>query len=144
MSMSATRSLPRRLRLLLPAMTGALLLLVPAEGSAQYGRTFRSAPKLASSDIEIVRHLVREELTGKPKGTTLSWSNPKTEKSGTVTLLDSFASAGRDCRRVRYVINPGPQQRTPIRPARYVLTSCRLPDGSWKLDSAAKPDTPQR
>jgi hypothetical protein len=143
MSVSAI-NLSRGLRLLFPTAAGVLMLLAPLESSAQYGRTFRTAPKLTSDDIAIVRHLVREELTGKPKGTTLSWSNPKTENSGTVTLLDSFASEGRDCRRVRYVIHPAPRQRTPIRPAQYVLTSCRLPDGTWKLDQAAKPDRASR
>lgn len=135
------RSLTRGFRSLLPLAAAALLLLTPGDGAAQYGRTFRTAPKLTSADIAIVRKLVREDLTGKPVGTTLSWSNPDSENSGTVTLLARFDSRGRDCRRVRYMVNPGRNQPAPVKPATYELTSCRLADGTWKLDNAATPDT---
>lgn len=117
--------------------------LCPIEASAQYGRTFRTTIKLTGSDIGIVRKIVREDLTGKPNGTTVAWSNPETQNSGTVTLLNRFNSEGRDCRRVRYLINPGPQQPPSVIAATYVLTSCRLPDGTWKLDNSAQSDQPR-
>jgi 17 kDa outer membrane surface antigen len=120
-----------------------LALLWPIDASAQYGRTFRTTIKLTSSDIGIVRKIVREDLTGKPNGTTVAWSNPETQNSGTVTLLNRFNSEGRDCRRVRYLINPGPQQPPSVISASYVLTSCRLPDGTWKLDNHAQSDQPR-
>jgi hypothetical protein len=118
----------------------ALLLLWPADASAQYGRTFRTTIKLTSSDLLIIRKIVREDFSTKPNGTTLPWSNPESQNSGTVTLLNRFSSEGRDCRRVRYLVNPGPQQPPAVISATYVLTSCRLADGSWKLDNAAQPD----
>src|SRR5579883_2955144 len=130
--MRRNRGLPEILQLLLPWAAAVSLLLEPTAGFAQYGRAFRTAPKLTSTDIAIVRKLVRQELTGKPNGTTLSWHNPESENSGTVTLIDNFASRGRDCRRVRYLVNPGPKQAA--RSAAYVLTSCRLPDGTWQID----------
>jgi surface antigen len=129
---------PEPLQSLSLLMAAALPVLAPIEASAQYGRTSRTAPKLTSADIAIVRKLVRQDLTGKPKGTTLSWSNPESENSGTVTLFDSFESRGRDCRRVRYLINPGSRQPASVRPASYVLTNCRLPDGTWQIDKQAK------
>ena len=130
-------ALPELRQALLPLMAAALPL-TPMEASAQYGRAFRTAPALTRTDIAIIRKLVRQEFTGKPNGTTLSWNNPESENSGTVTLLDSFESQGRDCRRVRYLVNPGPRQRASVRSASYVLTSCRLPDGTWQIDNQAK------
>jgi surface antigen len=100
----------------------------------------RTQPDLSQSDIAMVRKLVREDLTGKPKGTTLSWNNPDSTNSGTVTLLDQFPSKGRDCRKVRYIINPGPKQPASSQPANYTLTSCKYADGSWKLDNSATRD----
>lgn len=121
-------------------LAAGLALIAPAEAGAQYGKTFRTATKLSSADIDIIRKVVREDLTGKPNGTTLPWSNPQSQNSGTVTLLGSFPSQGRDCRRVKYLINPGPGQLSSAKPAAYVLTNCRLEDGTWKIDDKAKPD----
>lgn len=125
---------------LLLTMVTASFLLQPPPAAAQYGKAFRNSPKLSSQDVAIIRKVVREDLTGKPKGTTLPWSNPESKNSGTVTLLDRFDSSGRDCRRVRYVIKPGPKQPAGVITGSYVLTSCRLADGSWKLDNSAQPD----
>jgi len=118
----------------------ALLLLSPMDASAQFGRTFRSMTKLSDTDIALMRKIVREDFTGKPNGTTASWSNPESSNSGTLTLLNSFTSKGRDCRRVKYVVRPGPKQPAGTVPATYELTSCRNADGSWNLDKTARPD----
>jgi len=123
------------------ALAAALLLLSPVDAAAQYGRTFHTMTKLSDTDLAMIRKIVREDFTGKPKGTTASWSNPESTNSGTVTLLDSFTSQSRDCRRVKYVVKPGPKQPPATVPATYVLTNCRNADGSWKIDNAAKPDT---
>ena len=131
------RAVSRRIGLIAMAAVG--LLLVPASGVAQYGN-FETAPNLTREDIEIVRKVVREDLAGKPKGTTLPWQNTASQNSGTVTLLSEFPSQGRDCRRVRYAIKPGAGQPASVAPATYVMTTCRMPDGSWKTDNQAKPD----
>ncbi|MBV8652498.1 MAG: hypothetical protein JO255_13615 [Alphaproteobacteria bacterium] len=124
---------------LLPITAAALL---PASGDAfgQIGLTydFGDIPSLTQSDLAIMRKLVREGLTGKPDGTTLSWSNPESQNSGTVQLLQTFPSQGRDCRRVQYVVKPGPNDEADV--DSYVLTNCRLADGKWRLDADAKPD----
>jgi len=114
-------------------------LAVPP-AAAQLGTNFRNAPKLTKADVAMVRKLVREELTGKPNGTTLNWNNPASGNSGSVTLLATFPSSGRDCRRVRYVVHPASSQISAADTNTYVLTNCRLADGSWKLDGGAKPD----
>jgi 17 kDa outer membrane surface antigen len=117
----------------------ALLLWAPLDARAQYGN-FQTAPNLTGKDVKILRKLVREDFTGKPNGTMLPWSNPVSKNSGTVTLLSSFQSQGRDCRRVRYFIKPGGAQSDWAQNATYTLTSCHLPDGSWRLDNQAQPD----
>jgi hypothetical protein len=140
-SMRATNGLVPSIILAGAAAALSTLLLNP-HAIAQYGRTFRTTIKLTSTDLAIVRKIVREDFTGKPNGTMMSWRNPESGNSGTLTLLDRFPSSGRDCRRVKYFIQPGPKQPASVIPATYVLTSCRLADGSWKLDDQAKPDSP--
>lgn len=122
------------------AVAVALLLGLPIGASAQYGRTFHTMVKLSDSDLAIIRKIVREDFSAKPIGTTMPWSNPESQNSGTVTLLDRFPSKGRDCRRVRYVVKPGPTQPTTAIGGNYVLTTCREADGSWKLDREAQRD----
>lgn len=121
-------------------IAGALLPLWPVGASAQYGRTFRTTVKLTSTDLAIIRKIVREDFTTAPNGTTTPWSNPESRNSGQLTLLARFQSQGRDCRRVKYLVVPGPSQPPSVISATYVLTSCRLADGAWKLDNNAKPD----
>jgi surface antigen len=123
---------------LLLLFAAAPLIVSPA--AAQLGKHFGNAPKLSSADLAMVRKLVRQDLTGKPNGTTLDWKNPTSGNAGSVTLLDTFRSAGRDCRRVRYVVQPASSQSTASDTNTYVLINCRLADGSWKLDGGAKPD----
>jgi 17 kDa outer membrane surface antigen len=132
----------RRLVSLRWAAAAALALLLPASAPAvaQYGRTLHSMVKLTDTDLAIVRKIVREDLTDKPNGTTIPWKNPESQNSGTVTLLDRFPSQGRDCRRVKYLVKPGPTQPADVIPADYVSTTCHLADGSWKLDNSARRD----
>ncbi|HUC68666.1 MAG TPA: RT0821/Lpp0805 family surface protein [Stellaceae bacterium] len=122
------------------AIAAGLLLLWPVDALAQFSRSSHTTVQLTSSDRVIIRKIVREDFTDKPNGTTIAWSNPESTNSGTVTLLDRFSSKGRDCRRVRYDTKPGPKQPASVRASSYVLTSCRLADGTWKLDSQARPD----
>jgi surface antigen len=119
----------------------ALTVLFAGPASAQLSaQHFRGQPKLTKSDLAIVRHLVRVELAGKPYGTQLSWDNPESTNSGTVRLLDRFASRGRNCSRVEYVIKPGPKQPSATTTNTYVLNNCQLQSGAWQIDSQAKPD----
>jgi hypothetical protein len=120
----------------------ALWLLAPQETPAQLSRkNFEAMPKLTQSDLSMVRKLVRDELTKKPTGTTLPWKNPDSSNSGTVTLVDDFMSRDRHCWRVQYAITPGEQQPGAVKPATYTLNNCQMPDGSWRIDSQARPTT---
>lgn len=130
----------RRRRVPIGPLLAALLLLWPMGAVAQYGRPLHTMVKLTDSDLVIVRKIVREDFTDKPSGTTIAWENPESQNSGKVTLLDRFTSQGRDCRKVRYLVEPGPKQPPATTRATYVLTSCRLADGSWKLDDSARRD----
>lgn len=119
-----------------------LTLQLDPHATAQYGRTMRTMIKLTDTDLAIIRKIVREDFTGKPNGTTMSWSNSESENSGTLTLLDHFQSKGRDCRRVKYFLKPGPKQPASVIPATYVMITCRFPDGTWKFDNQATADNP--
>jgi surface antigen len=122
----------------------ALWVLSPGEISAQLGRkNFEAMPKLTQGDLTMIRKLVREQLTTKPKGTTLSWNNPDSTNSGTVTLINNFASQGRKCYRVQYAIVPGVKKAADVKPQNYTLNNCQMADGSWKIDSQAQPDKAQ-
>lgn len=134
------RALTRIVPSLFPlvALTIALLAL-PPDGIAQLGKAMWSFPKLSSTDLAMIRKIVREDFTTSPKGTMKSWNNPESTNSGTVTLLDRFTSIGRDCRRVQYFIKPGPKQPNNVIQGSYVMTSCHMPDGSWKIDDSARP-----
>ena len=135
------RGIIRRLRQGIPiGPLAAALLLWPMSAHAQYGRPVQTMVKLTDSDRVIVRKIVREDFTGKPNGTTIAWKNPESQNSGKVTLLDRFTSQGRDCRKVRYLVEPGPMQPPATIRASYVMTSCRLADGTWKLDESARRD----
>jgi surface antigen len=123
-----------------PFIAAVLLLATPAAAFAQYGTTFRNTPMLSKSDVATIRTLVSEKLATQPIGTTMAWSNPETENSGTVTLLDRFTSEGRNCRRIRYQMNPGPKQPSNVKTTAYAMTSCQLPDGTWKFDNQATAD----
>jgi surface antigen len=135
---SIMRNLPKSHPTLFLIVTAAFLL-IPVVGLAQFGQVFRSTPTLTDSDIAMVRPLVREGLTGKPVGTVLAWNNPESQNSGTVKLLKTFKSQGRECRRVQYVVKPGRQAAAEAQS--YVLTNCRSSDGTWQLDQQARPDS---
>src|SRR5690349_20176616 len=124
---------PRLRRVLsVGSVVAGLVLLLPIEAPAQYGRTSWTIVKLTASDKAIVRKIYREDFSTEPNGTAREWSNPESQNSGKLTLIDRFTSKGRDCRKVRLQVKPGPKQPAEVIPANYVLTSCRLQDGSWK------------
>jgi hypothetical protein len=122
----------------------ALWVLAPKETPAQLSRkNFEALPKLTKSDLSMIRKLVREDLTKKPAGTTLAWNNPDSLNSGTVTLVDDFMSRDRHCWRVQYEIHPGAKQPAAVKPSTYMLNNCQMPDGSWRIDSQARPNAPK-
>jgi len=127
-------------RALLALVAVSALLLWSLDARAQMGQGFWTSATLTKSDIKLIRKLVRNDLIKQPKGTSLPWKNPDSGNSGKVTLLDTFPSKGRTCERVQYYIDPGPNQPATAQPSTYVITSCKLPDGTWQQDNSARPD----
>lgn len=65
-----------------------------------------------------------------PIGQTVSWSNPETGNSGSVTPVNDYrAQSGRYCREYQQTIFVGGQQQTGYG------TACQQPDGSWQIVS---------
>ncbi len=63
-----------------------------------------------------------------PIGESISWNNPETGNSGTVTpVRDGYSSAGRYCREYQQTIYVGGKQQEGYG------TACQQPDGSWEI-----------
>jgi surface antigen len=89
-------------------------------------KPWQNTTALTPEDRAIIQSTAESEIHGKPTGTVVNWTNPASGHSGTVRLLSKSARQGMPCERIEYrIMEP--------RSARYVFTSCRLSDGSWKL-----------
>lgn len=63
-----------------------------------------------------------------PLNQTITWNNPQSGNSGTVTpLRDGYATNGAYCREYQQTITVGGRTRDAHG------TACREPDGSWKI-----------
>jgi surface antigen len=114
-----------RMTLLLAALVASL----PAQ--AQFlGPGIRTNIELTRQDLETIRHVVNDQVHGKPVGTTGKWSNPESGNSGKITLVGKFTRNGQKCETLDYRLAT---TRRPVRPEHYVLRSCLQPDGQWKL-----------
>jgi len=69
------------------------------------------------------------QASGAPIGQTIAWSNPETGHVGTVTpVRDGYSRATGDyCREFQTTVRIGGDTETAYG------TSCRQPDGSWKI-----------
>ncbi|HWB49111.1 MAG TPA: hypothetical protein VG651_08375 [Stellaceae bacterium] len=106
-----------------------LLALQPAHAQV-LGLSWETYVTLTQGDLDMIKAGLNTQIHNKQTGTTLSWRNEASGNSGRITLLKSFARAGRRCEQIDYVISP-PEKARPS--DHYVLTSCVQPDGSWKL-----------
>lgn len=63
-----------------------------------------------------------------PVGQQITWNNPETGNSGTVTpIRDGYASSGAYCREFQQTVTVGGQKQQAYGRA------CQQPDGSWKI-----------
>lgn len=63
-----------------------------------------------------------------PLGETITWSNPATEHSGSITpVREGTTSSGLYCREFQQSVRIGGETE------RAYGTACRQPDGSWKM-----------
>ena len=86
---------------------------------------------LTAQDMEIIRTTVQRYIHNQRADTVATWQSPSSGNSGTITLLRKFTRRGKPCG-IDYRIAPA---QSPARWDQYVFTSCRQPDGSWKLES---------
>ncbi len=106
----------------------SMLMLVPAHHALGQAGWRQSLPTLEDSDIEQIKKVARQEMSGKPVGTKLEWDNTKTGNHGTVRLEDVFDRDERECRTLEHLVNIQTQGRW-----RNTVTICQTPDGQdWK------------
>ena len=106
------------------------LLLATAPAAAQFLGRWETNVTLTQADLGLIRTTLASKIHGQPAGTSASWRDPASGNSGTITLLNVSERQGQRCEAIEYQNHP----RDTWRPSdRFVLTSCRQPDGSWKL-----------
>jgi surface antigen len=102
------------------AAVGAGVLLGGLLGN-QVGRSLDRADRMA------IERAQQSAYTA-PVGQQITWSNPQSGHSGTITpMRDGRDAAGNQCREFQQTINVGGQ------PQQGYGTACRQPDGTWKI-----------
>jgi surface antigen len=102
------------------AATAAGVLIGALVGS-EIGRTMDEADKQKA-------HQAYTQATSAPVGQTITWNNPNTGNSGTVTpTRDGTSSSGEYCREFQQEVTVGGKQEQAYG------TACRKPDGSWEI-----------
>jgi surface antigen len=112
------------------ALPLALFLAVEPVQAQLLGSLWETNVTLTRADLDMIRATLAHQIHGKPAGTSASWSDPASGNSGTVTLLQVVERNGQRCEQIEYRNHPRDQWRPSDR---FVLTSCRQPDGVWKL-----------
>ena len=81
------------------------------------------------TDWEILRETARDLLDNGDNGTSRSWSNPDTQNSGTITVINKGQIDGQVCRRIRFENIAGAKNLSGT--GTYFL--CKQEDGTWKI-----------
>ena len=82
--------------------------------------------KMTPDDVRTANQVVQNALEGTLSGTVLSWKNPISGHSGSVTPIKTFRSkSGSYCREYDETLTIG------NRTERYTDTACRGADGRW-------------
>jgi surface antigen len=112
------------------ALPFALFVAVQPAQAQLLGTLWETNVTLTRADLDLIQATLAHQIHGKPAGTSASWSDPSSGNSGTITLLQVVERNGQRCEQIQYRNFP----RDKWRPSdRFVLTSCRQPDGIWKL-----------
>ncbi len=102
------------------AATAAGALLGLFAGS-EVGKSLDRADRLAAERAQ-------QQAYAAPVGQQITWSNPNSGHSGTITpIRDGRDQAGNYCREYQTTVTIGG------RPQQAYGTACRQPDGSWKV-----------
>ena len=110
------------------AMAVALTLAVSPVHAQMLGLSWETNVVLTQADIDTIKGTLASKIHGQPQGATAAWTNSASGNSGSITLLSIGARDGRRCEQIEYRMS-APSRATD----RYVLTSCKQLDGSWKL-----------
>lgn len=116
----------------------ALVLGVAFSGAlqAQFGdRLLKGTPLSAftDEDISLFEAAQSEALEERRDGSVVSWENPDTGASGTVTPLQTDRRGDGECRLLRIV------NRADNRQGESQFWFCRQPDGQWKIAPTEQP-----
>ncbi len=96
--------------------------LLGAYLGGEVGKSLDKADRLA------IKQTTQQTLEATPSGNTVSWKNPDSGHSGTVTPQSSYKNAsGQYCREYEQAITVGGKTETAYG------TACRQPDGSWQI-----------
>jgi surface antigen len=102
------------------AATGAGVFIGGLIGS-EIGRSMDEVDRMKANQAINTAHSA-------PLGETISWNNPDSGHSGTVTpVRDGTSSTGNYCREFQQTITIGGQTEQAYG------TACRQPDGSWQI-----------
>jgi surface antigen len=111
--------------------------LVPWSAEATAGLMFlRESPlsRFTEEDFTLLRRAAGTVLDSGSRDASEEWANPGTGNSGRVTVTSRFTAAdGRPCARLRM------DARSAAFDGSWTYTVCRVADGDWKIDPAAKP-----
>jgi surface antigen len=118
-----------RTTLVLVGLAGAGLAAAAAHAQG-LTQPWTQASPMTTQDRAIILSTSDSQIHGRPPGTVAKWSNPDGGHSGTITLLSKSTRKGMPCERIEYRI---PEPGATRQHGRYVFTSCKVPDGSWKF-----------
>jgi surface antigen len=108
----------------------ALLVAVQPAAAQLMGPLWETNVTLTRADLDMIRATLAQKIHGHPAGTTARWRDAASGNSGKITLLRVLEQNGERCEVIQYHNYP-PQTWRPN--DHFTLTSCRQPDGSWKL-----------
>ena len=111
------------------AMPLAFALAVSPAQAQFLGLSWETNVVLTQADIDTIKGTLASKIHGQPQGATAAWTNAASGNSGSITLLSIGARDGRRCEQIEYRMSAANRAATD----RYVLTSCKQADGTWKL-----------
>lgn len=120
--------MPRRLVF----AVSALFLAIAGVGraTAQLPSGVLTWPGLPQDDLDRMGAASARLYEGRSIGTVERWRNPDTQDAGEVKLIRDFDTHGMPCRTLDYTIRFNEHRD---RPDHYVLTWCRISEGTWKI-----------
>ena len=78
-------------------------------------------------DWRLLRETGLDALNNQADGITVSWENPQTQNSGTITLVKTYEKEGSTCRQAKLFNKGGGQTGTSV------FDFCRNADETWQV-----------